>query len=717
VTQLQFDLSADDQALFLAEVDELLQRVEEALVELERAPDNQALLQEIFRAAHTIKGSSATIGHTRMASLTHAMETRLDDVRKGSAPVTPELIEALLGALDVLKLLRDEVETRRPAEVDVEAAVTAVERRASRRKGGRSAAKADKPKPELKQAASPQPTYRFTIGLEPSPWAAVRALQVLLTLGEHGRVLSSDPAQAEIEREDAQIGTQLVVLVETNEPAEQLVQALDQVPELAAITFETLSAPVEAAAPSEAEAEASGAPLKVAQARSPASGSGSGSSKTIRIDVARLDALLNLVGELVIDRTRLVQLQGALVEQFGSHGVLADLQQTAMHIGRITDELQEQVMKSRMLPIESVFNRLPRVVRDVSAKLGKQIDFVIEGKDTELDRSVIEEIADPLMHLIRNAVDHGLEPPDERTAVGKPAVGSLRLTARHADSFILISIEDDGRGINVDAVKRKAVERGLISQEQADRMSEGEAVELIFAPGLSTASEVSDISGRGVGLDVVRANIEKINGSVDVATRRGQGTTFTIRLPLTLAIVQALLVRVAGGIYALPIHSVTETLRVELDQIHRINHREAIQLRGSVLPLVSLRTVFGLEDEPADEPDQPEIGGDMRLVVAVHTTNTRQVGLVVDGLVGEQEIVIKPLSPLVGDVAGLSGAAILGDGSVALILDVAALLARAIRDNTTLAAPAAPCAAAPRASQASKVHAAQGATHDTVNAA
>ena len=334
-------------------------------------------------------------------------------------------------------------------------------------------------------------------------------------------------------------------------------------------------------------------------------------------------------------------------------------------------------MKSRMLPVESVFNRLPRVVRDVAAKQGKQIELIVEGKETELDRSVIEEIGDPLLHLIRNAVDHGVETPDERLAAGKPATSQLRLSAHHADSFIVLSLEDDGRGINVDAVKGKAVERGVISQEQADRMSEQEAVQLIFSPGLSTAEKLSDVSGRGVGMDVVRANVEKINGSVEVETRRGQGTTFTIRLPLTLAIVQALLVRVAGGIYALPIHAVTETLRIEPEQIHRVNHREAIMLRDQVLPLVSLRNVFGLGQTDTGSNDQS------RLVVAVHTTS-RQVGLIVDGLVGEQEIVIKPLGQLVGDVAGVSGAAILGDGSVALIVDVAALIAQAIKDNTTI---------------------------------
>jgi two-component system, chemotaxis family, sensor kinase CheA len=722
---LQFDLTSDDQALFLAEVDELLQRVEESLVDLERAPDDQALLNEIFRAAHTIKGSSATIGHTRMAALTHAMETRLDDVRKGTASVTPELIEALLKALDVLKVLRDEVETRVAADVDVQSAAAAVERRAALREPAVRKAKASRKRAARAKAQADDATHRFEIVLEQGPWVAVRALQVLLALGEHGRIVSSEPSQAEIEKEDATIGDRMVVLVHSDRTEAELLNALNAVPELGSIRSEMLAPQVavdEDAAAEEDTAVAEAPELapqapKASSATVAATAAPRASSTTIRIDVARLDALLNLVGELVIDRTRLFQLGSSLVDQFGDDRILGDLQQTALHIGRITDELQEQVMKSRMLPIESVFNRLPRVVRDVASKQGKQIDFIVEGKDTELDRSVIEEIGDPLLHLIRNGVDHGIETPDERLAAGKPAIGRLKLSAQHADSFIVIRLEDDGKGVNVEAVKRKAVERGVVTQEQADRMSEKEAVDLIFAPGLSTAEKLSDVSGRGVGMDVVRANVEKINGTVEVETRKGQGTTFTIRLPLTLAIVQALLVRVAGGIYALPIHSVTETLRIEPNQIHQVNHREAIVLREQVLPLVNLRHVFGLETVSCPRADRkrggvaldlsgenylpplpetgrgPRGGSTSKLVVAVHTAN-RQVGLIVDGLVGEQEIVIKPLGQLVGDVAGVSGAAILGDGSVALIVDVAALIAKAIKDNTTVMPPAALAAAA-----------------------
>jgi two-component system, chemotaxis family, sensor kinase CheA len=673
--ELYFDLSGDDQALFLAEIDEILQRFEEALVDLESTPDNEELLQEIFRAAHTIKGNSSTIGHTRMAALTHAMETRLDDVRKGVAPVTPELIEALLKAVDVLKLLRDEVETHRAADVDVETFAAAVERRAGLRDPlPDEVAKKKKGKKAAPAAAAA--THRITVVLEPSKWTAVRALQVLLALGEVGKVVSSDPPQTEIETEDAQIGDLIVVDLYTLQPESALHEALNRVPELGSVTVETLAAlaVVESSATKATEtSRAAGPAEKAATAAAPAS------SKTIRIDVARLDALLNLVGELVIDRTRLVQLGNNVAERFGDHRVIGDLQQTALHIGRITDELQEQVMKSRMLPIESVFSRLPRVVRDISAKQGKQVDFIIEGKDTELDRSVIEEIGDPLLHLIRNSVDHGLEPPEERLAAGKPPVGKLRLSAHHADSHIVITLDDDGRGLPLDVLKRKAVERGAITAEQAERMTDAEAVQLIFEAGLSTAKELSDVSGRGVGMDIVRTNVEKINGSVEVSTRRGGGTTFTIRLPLTLAIIQALLVRVAGGIYALPIHAVTETLRVEPDQIHRINRRDAMQLRGTVLPLVALRRVFGIQDT-----DSPDIGTTARLVVAVHAPGGRQIGLIVDGLIGEQEIVIKPLGNLVGDVPGVSGAAILGDGSVALIMDVSSLINQSVRDGTTV---------------------------------
>lgn len=674
---LEFDLTADDQALFLAETDELLRRVEESLVALEHTPDDARLLNDIFRAAHTIKGSSATIGHGRMAALTHAMETRLDEVRTGAAPVTAALVEGLLRSLDVLNLLRDEVETRQQVAVDVESAIRALEP-----EGAPAMAPASSNAPARPVAGA---THRIIVALEPGAWVAVRALQALLALGERGAVLSSQPTQAEIERAEAGLGDHLTVLLRSDEAESALHAALAQVPELGSVSIERLTpAPAEQPLWSEVPARAAEpVPLPTAEPQTPPLGLGSSAaSKTIRIDVARLDALLNLVGELVIDRTRLVQIGASLANRLDrvDARLLMDFQQTAMHVGRITDELQEQVMKSRMLPIDTVFSRLPRVVRDTAARLGKAVDFVVTGRDTELDRSIIEEIGDPLLHLIRNAVDHGLEQPEERVAAGKSATGTVRLSARHAESYILVSVEDDGSGIAVDAVKRKAVERGAMTQDVADRLSDHEAIQLIFHPGLSTAREVTDVSGRGVGMDVVRANVEKLNGGIEVSSHRGQGTRITIRLPLTLAILQALLVRVAGGIYALPIHAVTETLRIPDDQVHRVNHCLAMQLRGAVLPLLPLRRAFGLGDEEA-----PDVGAGQRLVVAVHADGGRQVGLVVDGLVGEQEIVIKPLGRVIGDVAGISGAAILGDGNVALIVDVPSLISRVVLEGATAA--------------------------------
>jgi two-component system chemotaxis sensor kinase CheA len=410
--------------------------------------------------------------------------------------------------------------------------------------------------------------------------------------------------------------------------------------------------------------ERAGGPGAEAAGRARA-GRAAAAGKSVRIDVARLDALLDLVGELVIDRTRLADLASRLGAAGGVDPDLAEaLAEATQHLARITDELQDQVMQSRMLPIEHVFSRLPRLVRDLAQRSGKQVQLVVSGQETELDRSVIEEIGDPLIHLLRNAVDHGIEPPEERERAGKPGAGTIRLAASHEENQIVIVVEDDGRGISADGVKESALRKGLIAREQAERLSADEAVNLIFTPGFSTRTEVTDISGRGVGMDIVRANIERLNGSVAVRTAPGRGTRFTIRLPLTLAIIRALLVRVAGETYALPIAAVTETLRVFPDEVEHVRGREAIRLRGDILPLIRLADLFGF-------PVQEEAAS---LYVVAVRHGARPAGLVVDGLVGEQEVVIKSLSRALGEVRGVSGATILGDGRVALIVDVPSLL-------------------------------------------
>jgi two-component system chemotaxis sensor kinase CheA len=400
----------------------------------------------------------------------------------------------------------------------------------------------------------------------------------------------------------------------------------------------------------------------------------------VRIEVSRLDKLLDLVGELLTDRARLLELERVLGERVDDYRLLSELAETTQHLGRVSDALQAEVMQARMLPIATVFARLPRVVRDLATSQGKQVELDVSGEKTELDRTVIEEIGDPLIHLLRNAVDHGVELPVEREAKGKPAVATVRLRAQHVENYIVVEVQDDGRGVDVGRLRARAVEHGILAPEAAERLSDHEALELMFAPGISTASRVTDISGRGVGLDIVRTNVERLGGTVDVQSTSGQGSSFVLRLPLTLAILRALLVRVAGQTYALPLGLVTESLRVPVSEIRRLHRQDAMLLRGKILPILRLRALLA-SDEPMDLP------GPNMLVVAVQVGD-RPVGLAVDALLGEQEVVIKPLGSLFRQARWVSGAAILGDGTVAPIVDIPSLV------NELSVAAAAPAGAA-----------------------
>jgi two-component system chemotaxis sensor kinase CheA len=390
----------------------------------------------------------------------------------------------------------------------------------------------------------------------------------------------------------------------------------------------------------------------------------------VRVDVERLDRLMNLVGELVVDRIRFQQIAQRLREARLVDGVAEELAEATTHLGRVVSDLQAEVLKARMLPIEHLFSRFPRYVRDLARRAGKRVELVLEGQDTELDRSVIEQIGGPLMHLVRNAIDHGIEPPEERERAGKPAAGRLCLAAFQEEEGIVVVVEDDGRGIDTDRVRQKAVALGILSPEAAARLSEEEAVELIFHPGLSTAQAVTEVSGRGVGMDAVRAGVQALGGSVEVETRRGQGTRFLLRLPLTLAIVRALLVSCGGERYALPLAGVQEIVEVPAGRVHRVGPHRTTLLRGAVLPLVSVHEAL--------EIPVPE--GTDRLLCVV-TGGRRRVGLWVDRVLGEGEVVVKPLGPYLGQVPGVSGATILGDGRVALILEPAALVRLAVREE------------------------------------
>lgn len=733
---MTFDIAEDELKIFLAESDEQLQMLDEGLVRLEREGDDMELLQAIFRAAHTLKGSAGAIGHRRMAELTHAMETALDGLRKHTLRVSPALVDACLESLDALRLLLNEVVEGEASPMDINPLVkrlsgfvaapaptpapvaipapaapvissvaparprpTAPAKTKSKTKPVKTlpASKAKTPakpnkrlnghgaaRPTAKPAAEPpaasdRPLITINADISPTSIAsAARAFQMMLALQTLGEIVQMTPTQAQIET--AAPVHHFSAQLASARSAEEIHHALTQISEVDRVsvqseagTLATRAAP-EQLPPPPVETPVAELPPTVAVEPNvePAARSTAGSAqtparvaeKTVRTSVERLDNLMNLVGELITDRNRLNQLRGDYENRFRGDEQVDNLVQTVVHIGRITDQLQEEVMRIRMLPIANVFNKFPRLVRDLARKANKQIELVVRGEDTELDRSVIEEIGDPLIHLLRNSVDHGIETPAERLAVDKPEHGTLFLTARHEESRIILTVEDDGRGIDAERVKASAVSKGLITEAEAAAMSREEAIDLIFRSGLSTAKVVSDISGRGVGMDIVRTNIERLNGSVIVETWAGKGTRFQIVLPLTLAIIPTLLVKVDNGTYAIPLATVMEALRVTANEIQTISTRPAIKLRGHVLPLVRLREALGFP--PTAQSQKYEY------VVAVRWGKL-EMGLIVDTLIGEQEMVVKSLGALVGEAEGVSGAAILGDGRVALIIDVPGL--------------------------------------------
>jgi two-component system chemotaxis sensor kinase CheA len=655
-----YDISEDELPIFLAETDDQIQVLDQGMVELEKEQGNPTLLQAIFRAAHTLKGTSGMVGHKRMVEITHALENALDGLRKGNLDVSIELVDLCLDAIDAIKWLREEVVSNQVSQVDIQPIIERFEA-LSRSKG------TVKP-PEHETSTSPRnlPSAKeegicITASISPESIAsAARAFQVYMVLQDSGQILNMIPGQEQIETA-APVQTLTAQLI-PSKSLEEIKNALLSISEITQLAFgcEEISIVAQETTP----AAPKDTPARTAEAVSKERVPTKSGEKTIRTSVERLDSLMNLVGELITDRNRLYLIRGELDAATKTNNHVEMLEETIIHVGRITDQLQAEVMGIRMLPIANVFNKFPRLVRDLARKAGKQIDLSIRGEDTELDRSVIEEISDPLIHLLRNAVDHGVESPEERRAAGKPDSGSVLLSAKYEEGRIILTVQDDGRGIATDRLKAKVVEKGLMSEKEAAGLSEEEAIDLIFIPGLSTAQTVSDISGRGVGMDIVRTNIEHLNGNIQVESWPGRGTQFQIILPLTLAILPSLLVRVGNGTFAVPLTTVIETIRVPVSDIQTINGRPVISLRNQVLPIAWLKSLFGIQSN-----------GDHRrqeYIVIVQSGKNR-IGLVVDTLIGEQEVVVKSLSALVGEIAGISSAAILGDGQVALIIDVHSL--------------------------------------------
>lgn len=689
--------------LFLQEADEQLEILEQETLKLEEDPSMERL-QVIFRAAHTIKGSSRAMGFQNFAELTHEMENVLDQLRNGVIQVTSQIADALLQTTDTLKQMSESIAEGSGDSIECAPLVKVLKELGN----GQIASASVAPTAPAAPTATPkrgvclnhEQTLMLTEAKEHGAvfhgyfelnadcvMKFVRAFMVISAIQASGEILLSLPDGEALEEENFETSFEIyftfegdldafraavagISEIEVSEVAEWSAEQSSGEPEVVAaapvVEAEIINFPqpeVEATPAPVADAtttEALATP-KVAAAEP---GKKADTGQTVRVDVARLDNLMNLVGELVIDRTRIAQIGHDLAQKYRDPHVDA-LGETVSHVARITSDLQDQIMKARMLMIETVFNRFPRVVRDLAQKLGKDVKLELRGGDTELDRSVIEIIGDPLLHILRNAVDHGMEMPDDREAAGKNRQGQVVVLAKHQENHIVIEITDDGKGIDVERVKAKAVANGQITKDTAEKMSDKEALNLIFASGLSTAAEVSEVSGRGVGMDIVKSNIVKVGGLIDIESTVGQGSKFSLKIPLTLAIIRGLLVKVGDNVYVVPLGSVVETLKVEPEEIHSVKGKEVIVIRGMTTPLAYLNRTFG-------EPER--VKADQEAYVVIVGLAEQRVGIVVDSLIGEQEVVIKSLSRFCGEPKGVSGATILGDGNVALILDINALL-------------------------------------------
>ena len=676
--------------MFLDESHEHLQSLNEGLLRLEENMEEISVVNDIFRNAHTLKGMSATMGFAKIAELTHEMEDVLDLVRKEQLKLNEDIMDTLFKCLDSLEQMVDSVGNGEAEDVvdvsDLVAKLSSISKgtpppAAAPAAGGAAAAPAagdasggagsdlgiDDIDLDVMKKAKDAGMNVFHVKvtlMESCVLKAARSVMVMHALDEIGDVIKSVPPAEDLEQEKFERSFDIVVA--TASDAEAVTNAVDTVSEIEDIGVkeldpDALAKPVEPAPAAAAPAAAAAAPKKAA---APAKKEGAKAaapkkqhqSQSVRVDIEKLDTLMNLMGELVINKVRL--------EQIGQTHRMSDLMETLEQMDRVTGDLQNIVMKVRMVPVSAVFNRFPRMVRDVSKELGKEINLTIEGEETELDRTVIDEIGDPIMHLLRNSLDHGVESPDAREAKGKPRVGEVGLIARHEGNNVVIMITDDGAGIDASKIRRKAVEKGMITQDEADRLDDADAVRLIFLPGFSTAEQITDISGRGVGMDVVRSKIEALSGHVDVETHIDEGSIFKIKLPLTLAIIQAMLVRVQEEMYAIPLTSIDSTVNIEPTDIQTIQNKEVIVLRGEIIPIVRMEEALQV----------PHVKDSEELFVVVVHAGEAKAGIVVDNLIGQQEIVIKTLGNLFAGLKLFGGATVLGDGRVALILDVATMI-------------------------------------------
>ncbi|WP_457744402.1 hybrid sensor histidine kinase/response regulator [Sulfurimonas sp.] len=629
---------------FLVESFELVEKLDEDLVELESNPEDLELLNGIFRVAHTVKGASSFLNFDVLTHLTHHMEDVLNKARHGDLLITPDVMDVILESIDLMKALLETIrDTSADEGIDVAACVTrldAISNGKTIQSPADTVEEVEEPEEEPQEEEEEEVDYD---NMDPDDIEA-----------EIARLLESRQAEDRAKREAKIAAGEDVPMMpnpeDDSEPKEE-----------ESAKKET---PKKAPAPVKVQKKESATPKAAAPAkRTPAT-----VEQTIRVDVKRLDHLMNLIGELVLAKNRLMKINEDVEERYEGEEFLEELNQVVSIVSLVTTDLQIAVMKTRMLPIGKVFNKFPRMIRDLSRELNKKIELVLAGEDTELDKSIVEEIGDPLVHIIRNSCDHGIEIPEDRLAKGKSEEGTISLKAYNEGNQIVIQIDDDGKGLDPEMLKQKSLEKGIITEKESDAMSDKEAYTLIFKPGFSTAAAVTSVSGRGVGMDVVKTNIEKLNGIIDIDSEVGVGTTIKLKIPLTLAIIQALLVGVQEEHYAIPLASVLETVRISKDEIYTVEGRSVMRLRDDVLSLVHIGDIFEVERI---------LDASEHAYVVVLGLGTSKLGLIVDTLVGQEEIVIKSLGEYLKGIEGIAGATIRGDGGVTLIVDVVALMSMA----------------------------------------
>ena len=684
--------------IFLDESNEHLQTLSDQLIILEKEPDNSDTINEIFRAAHSLKGMAGTMGYKRMQNLTHDMENVFSEVRNGNMEVNSNLVDVLFQCLDALETYVDNIrETQDEGTDDNEPIIKALNAFiASEGKGNAAPAAKKEEAPAATASAAPADdkdmpladfeknavnealkknlhVYKIKVSVDENCiLKAARAFLVFKNLEGHGDIIKSEPSVQDIE--DEKFDFDFSIIVVTEEKYDNIIALIKNVSEIKDAAGQEITQPFPEEQTEEAKEEkketsavsqtAKPAAAKPAAKKPTSTGKTSGSvSHTVRVDIEKLDVLMNLVSELIIAKNGLVS--ASHVEGDEAAALNQSFTEQIEYLERVTTNLHESVMKVRMMPIESVFSRFPRMISDLNKKLGKKMELYMSGEDTELDRTVIDEIGDPIMHLLRNSADHGLESAEIRKERGKSEVGSIFLDAFQEGNNVVIEVRDDGNGIDTEKVKAKAVEKGTITQEQADVMTDKEAIDLLFRPSFSTAEKVTDVSGRGVGLDVVKSKIEALGGDVEVKTKYGEGSTFSIRLPLTLAIIQALMVKLGDEKYAISLGSIETIEDIPVSDIKYVHAKEVIHLRGNVIPLIRLRDLLDVPGEPEESEN---------ITVVVVRKGDKQAGLVVDSLIGQMEIVIKSLGKYIRINKMISGATILGDGSVALIIDANTLV-------------------------------------------